>query len=44
MSTRSSLEDFRKVKELGKGSYGVVDLVRRVLDNQLYVIKTIKLD
>lgn len=37
-----SLKNFKRIKFLGKGAYGTVDLVRCNLDNQYYALK--KLD
>ena len=39
----SSMKDFKVLKQVGKGSYGVVYKVRRKSDNQIYAIKTISL-
>ena len=36
------LSDFEIIKELGRGAFGVVFLVRSHLDNQLYVLKKLK--
>lgn len=37
----SSMKDFVVIKQVGKGSYGVVYKVRRKSDNRIYAIKTI---
>lgn len=35
----AKLSDFDILRELGRGSYGVVFLVRSLLDSKLYVLK-----
>ena len=40
---RSSMKDFDVIKQIGKGSYGVVYKVRRKSDKKIYAIKTISL-
>jgi NIMA (never in mitosis gene a)-related kinase len=40
---RSTLNDFEQIAILGKGSFGSVSKVRRIYDNEFYVIKTISL-
>ena len=42
-SVGNGMLDFRVVKELGKGSYGTVYLVRSLLDHGEYVMKNISL-
>lgn len=39
----SKLKDFIILKELGKGSYGVVNKVQSLKNNLIYVIKTLDL-
>ena len=41
--TDSKISDFEKVKELGKGSFGSVYLVRRKEDHKIYALKTVYL-
>ncbi len=43
MSDRSSLNDFELVQRLGAGSFGVVFKARRLADDSLYVIKSIRI-
>ena len=38
-----SEKDFRKLKRLGEGSFGTVYKVKRLLDDQYYAMKKIKL-
>ena len=38
-----SLNDFEIIKELGKGSFGIVYLIKRKIDNSLYALKQVKL-
>ena len=38
-----SLKDFEILKDIGTGSFGVVFLVRRLLDNKIYALKRVKL-
>jgi len=40
---KKSVKDYRRLKRLGKGAYGVVDLVRR-RDGELFVMKIVKDD
>lgn len=40
---KKTVKDYRRLKRLGKGAYGVVDLVRRK-DGELYVMKIVKED
>ena len=42
--TDSKISDFEKVKELGKGSFGSVYLVRRKEDNKIYALKSVYLE
>ena len=37
------MEDFKVIKQIGKGSYGKVYLVRHVREGRSYVLKVIKL-
>lgn len=39
----SSLKDFKILKQIGKGSYGVVYKAKRREDGLIYAIKTISL-
>ena len=41
--TDSKISDFEKVKELGKGSFGSVYLVRRKEDHKIYALKSVYL-
>ena len=38
-----SLKEFEIIKDIGKGSFGLVLLVRRLLDNKIYALKRVKL-
>ena len=38
-----SLKEFEILKDIGKGSFGLVLLVRRSLDNKIYALKRVKL-
>jgi serine/threonine protein kinase len=38
-----SLNDFEQVKELGKGAFGTVTLVKRISDSTMYAMKTVKI-
>ena len=40
----TSLSDFKKEKIIGKGSFGSVYLVRRLVDNKIYALKSVLLD
>ena len=40
---RSSMKDYKIIKQVGKGSYGTVFKVRRKSDGLIYAIKTINL-
>ena len=40
----TTLSDFKKEKVIGKGSFGSVYLVRRLVDNKIYALKTVVLD
>ena len=45
MSTiQTTINDFIIEKELGKGTFGSVYLVRRKEDNQIYALKTVTFD
>ena len=39
----STMKDFKIIKQVGKGSYGVVYKVKRKSDGNIYAIKTISL-
>lgn len=39
----STMKDFKVIKQVGKGSYGVVYKVKRKSDGNIYAIKTISL-
>ena len=41
---QTSISDFKKEKVIGKGSFGSVYLVRRIIDNQIYALKTVILE
>ena len=43
MATRSQMSDFKIMGKLGAGSFGVVSKVKRLADNQIYVLKQIQL-
>ena len=38
-----SLKDFEILKDIGTGSFGIVFLVKRHLDNKIYALKRVKL-
>ena len=38
-----SLKDFTIIKDIGNGSFGVVLLVKRKIDNKIYALKRVKL-
>ena len=38
-----SLNDFEILKELGKGSFGIVYLIKRKKDNTIYALKQVKI-
>ena len=40
----TTINDFQKENEIGKGSFGSVYLVRRIADNKIYALKTVILD
>ena len=40
----TTISDFKKEKVIGKGSFGSVYLVRRLIDNKIYALKTVLLD
>ena len=40
----TSIADFKKEKVIGKGSFGLVYLVRRLADNKIYALKTVILE
>ena len=40
----TTINDFKKEKVIGKGSFGSVYLVRRIADNKIYALKTVILD
>ena len=37
-----SLNDFEIIKELGKGSFGIVYLIKRKIDNSLYALTALE--
>ena len=41
--TRSTLKDFEVLSRLGSGSFGTVFRVRRIIDDGVYVIKTVRI-
>lgn len=43
MSSRSKLNDFEILTRLGSGSFGTVYKVRRIVDENLYVIKNVRI-
>ena len=43
MEQTGSLKDFEVIKKLGEGAFGLVYMVRRKLDDQLYALKKVKL-
>ena len=42
--TSSKKSDFEKIKELGKGSFGSVYLVRRKEDHKIYALKSVYIE
>jgi len=42
-TTHLSEKDFEVLKELGSGSFGIVHLVRKLIDNKQYAIKSVQL-
>ena len=38
-----SLNDFEIIKELGKGAFGIVYLIKRKKDNTIYALKQVKI-
>ena len=40
----TTIKDFKKEKVIGKGSFGSVYLVRRIVDNKIYALKSVILD
>lgn len=40
----ASLDDFQVLRKIGEGTYSIVYKVRRLLDDQIYALKKIKLD
>lgn len=43
MATRSKLADFEVLSRLGSGSFGTVYKVRRIVDENMYVIKNVRI-
>jgi NIMA (never in mitosis gene a)-related kinase len=41
--SRSKLDDFETLSRLGAGSFGTVYKVKRVVDDQIYVIKNVRI-
>lgn len=42
-SRMTKMNDFEIIKQVGKGSYGIVYKVKKKVDSQIYAIKTISL-
>lgn len=43
MARRSHSSDFEQLKKLGSGSFGTVWKVRRIIDDNVYVIKIVRI-
>lgn len=43
MSDRSSMQDFELISRLGAGSFGVVYKARRIINQCVYVIKSVRI-
>lgn len=41
--SRSRLSDFEMLSRLGSGSFGTVFKVRRLMDEHIYVVKTVRI-